>query len=135
MVCASRRVTTRPSSRNLARCCDKADWLRPTVSIKEPTEHSPLCNSHNTMRRCLLAIAFRKASAFSALGRSFSIFMFANLADAHLQSKAFLARNPVGRSGEPGLLDPGDNALCVHGSRLTRSLAPFVKQDQQGNAA
>ncbi len=29
MVCASRRVLTRPRSRSFARCWESADWLRP----------------------------------------------------------------------------------------------------------
>ena len=41
MLCDSRVVATTPESRKMPRCCDNADWLSGTRSIKLPDRQWP----------------------------------------------------------------------------------------------
>lgn len=62
MVCASRRVSTNLPRRSLERCCDSADWLRPTRIESSPTECSLSVSSCRIERRFGFAAADMNAA-------------------------------------------------------------------------
>lgn len=63
MVCASRRVSTNLPRRSLERCCDSADWLRPTRIESSPTECSLWVSTCRIERRFAFAAADINAAA------------------------------------------------------------------------
>lgn len=73
MVCASRRVSTHLPRRSFERCCDKADWLRPTRIESSPTECSLLVSNCRIERRFGFAAADMNAAASTQWRCSLSV--------------------------------------------------------------
>ena len=59
-----------PAPRSLARCWERADWLRPTASTSAPTGRSPSTSWHRIASRFTLASAARRRVASAAFAAS-----------------------------------------------------------------
>lgn len=69
LLCASRRVCTRPSSRSTARCWERADWPRSSRALSSPTERSASTSRHRIISRFSLARTLSSWAASPACSR------------------------------------------------------------------
>src|SRR3974390_2853227 len=124
MVCPSRRVASRPSSRILARCCESADWLKPTAEVSAETDISPSSASrHRMSNRFSLASSFKSPAASAALRSS-------------RPSPAVLLGTGTGegffRLGVTNLVIANIYVKCRHGATVNQSEGMTAKPESKG---
>jgi len=126
IVWASRRVVTSPSSRILARCCDRADWPRPTIDASEPTVASPCStNRHRTSNRFSLpsleSAAANVAAILQTLGNEKRLLVLCRLVEQGEATVGSLA----------SIVGLGQSALSQHLAKMREEGLVTTRRDAQ----